>query len=103
MENNINQNDLTKGLSHEELERVQDYQRIHNRLRINIEMMFLTTNFVYFFPAKLPYLYDYDVRTLLDCIEAEPREDDLFEVGYDYVWPNNRISFGGKKQEKQPR
>lgn len=34
MENNINQNDLTKGLSHEELERVQDYQRIHNRLRI---------------------------------------------------------------------
>lgn len=34
MENNLNHSDLTKGLSHEELERIQDYQRIHNRLRI---------------------------------------------------------------------
>lgn len=34
MESNINSNDLTKGLSQEELEKIQDYQRIHARLRI---------------------------------------------------------------------
>mgnify|MGYP000397232999 CR=1 FL=1 len=34
MENNINPEDLTKGLSHEQLEKIQDYQRIHARLRI---------------------------------------------------------------------
>lgn len=34
MENNINPEDLTKGLSSEDLEKIQDYQRIHTRLRI---------------------------------------------------------------------
>lgn len=34
MENNFNPKDLTKNLSQEDLERIQDYQRIHTRLRI---------------------------------------------------------------------
>jgi len=34
MENNINPDDLTKDLTQEQLEKIQDYQRIHARLRI---------------------------------------------------------------------
>lgn len=34
MKNSINKDDLTKNLSAEELKKVQEYQNIHNRLRI---------------------------------------------------------------------